>query len=124
MSQPEWQPSQLKSERSAKPPNRWAPADWRDFLIGFIGWYAVNGLFWWRMMSNCQSSVGCGENIFFNLVILPANLAVMIVLALIPRTRRIANGVAATYVVNFALGLLANAVTAGVCWVPFFAYRQ
>lgn len=90
------------------------PAEkWRDVLIGFGGWWLINGSFW--LMLGRDTS---GYGLIFNLFCLPANLIGLVILAF--KRPWMALGVASTYVVNLAASVMYNAVNYSQCWVPFF----
>jgi hypothetical protein len=99
----------------------------RDFAIGFIGWWLVNGIVWAKIWADSGESNGIGINtgnperflgpLIVNMVALPLNVLVFIVLASLRRW--VAMGVLATYVVNFAVAVILGAIANGICWIPF-----
>lgn len=87
-----------------------------EFLIGFVGWWLVNGLVWW--MTDTTS----GDYALWNMCVLPINLVLLLVFL---RARRYVGwGILATYAVNFALALFTNMLLNGACWIPFFTGRS
>ena len=85
--------------------------------IGFVGWYLVNGLVWLPF----NGSATKGEfALLINVFILPINLAILLILGLIRRTRWVALGILTALAFNLAVALIIGAVINGVCFVPFF----
>jgi hypothetical protein len=85
--------------------------NWRFFAFGFIGWYLVNGVIW----------VLPGNNEFNLLLTLPANILILIILAIIKRTRWIAFGMLTAIALNFLISLVLGLFNQAVCLVPFFS---
>ncbi|OGO34260.1 MAG: hypothetical protein A2W35_12060 [Chloroflexi bacterium RBG_16_57_11] len=86
----------------------------RDFAIGFIGWWVVNGLLW-TIADKTAFRDDFGSVVLFCAV--PINIVSLIFLAFLRRW--VALGVLATYVVNFAMALILGTITNGYCWIPF-----
>ncbi len=82
---------------------------WRDFLIGFVGWFLINGLLW---LEAPNMEVGC--------ITFPANLGLLITLAVIRRTRWVALGILSALALNFVIALIRGMAFNGICFVPFF----
>ena len=88
----------------------------RDLLVGFVGWYAANGLVWVVISGG---TIGSGEFAgFVNLLVLPINVLVLIIAVFVRPW--FALGLLASYGVNLAVALLLGATINGVCWIPFF----
>ena len=85
-----------------------------ELLIGFIGWFVINGVLW-------AIAAGTPVGLAYlppNLILFPANVLVLIILA---RTRRwVALGVLIALAVNLLITLIMGVVIAGFCFVPFF----
>jgi hypothetical protein len=97
------------------------PADasndfWQGFLVGFLGWYLVNGLIWYFI----NDPTSDGQSRLFNLFIFPANLLVLIVLSAIRRTQAIGLGILAALGLNLVLSLILGTVMNGICFFPFY----
>jgi len=58
-----------------------------------------------------------------NLVLFPANILVLIVLAVIRPVRTVALGILAALAVNLLIALAVGATQQGFCFVPFFAFH-
>lgn len=85
------------------------------FALGFLGWFVVNFGIWKLILW-----LNPGPGIFINFAILPANLLLMIVLALARQTRMIAFGIVAAMAANLVISLLIGQMLAGFCFLPFF----
>lgn len=108
------------SQGDEPPPAFPAWAWWRaniQMVYGFVGWYVVNGLFWLAMGN---PSFNTNYNFFTGLFTLPVNLIVLIVLAVMQRTRKIALGMLAAIAVNLVLSLALGVFINGVCFAPFY----
>ena len=101
------------SSNVAKPARVWSRNEKiRDFLIGMVGWYVVNGAVW-LVFQGGQSNGG-----FLNLLILPINVVVLLVTAF---TRRyFALGLLASFAFNLLAALMLGATLNAFCWIPFF----
>ncbi len=89
----------------------------RDFLIGFLGWFLVNGLVWAVITERIGGELG-QYSFIFGIFVLPPNLLALVILAF--ARRWVALGLLVAYAANFALALLAGAFINGVCWFPFY----
>ncbi len=102
--------------KTAAPPL--SPAEKRrDFFIGFVGWWVVNGALWLGLTGGEGLGLG-GFGILLNLLLFPANLLMLIVLAFIRRW--IALGGLAAIAVNLLIALIMGVTLAGFCFIPFF----
>ena len=88
-------------------------------IIGFLGWYVVNGIFWLLKLEGKPVSY-YPENAFFLIITLPVNLLILIILAAIKWTRPIAFGILLAMAVNFVIDLILGNFFAGACLLPFF----
>jgi|SRR5579859_1071984 len=89
-----------------------------DFVIGFAGWWLINGALWWWIPKD-----PAGDYLILQILILPANLLVMGLLLLTRRWMGFA--VLMTYAVNLAVGLVYGAANPfSACWIPFFIRAQ
>jgi hypothetical protein len=94
-----------------------------DFTIGFVGWYALNGVAWFlvaqqpgfTLQGNAIESYG-----FIGLCLWPANVLALIVLAVARPGRWIALGLLAAIASNFIIALILGASTGAYCFIPFF----
>ena len=91
----------------------------REFLIGFFGWYFINGLIW-AILEMFYSYLGNYSGWYLELLIFPINLLVLIILSAMKRTRKIGLGILAALALNFLLSLILGLLFNGVCFVPFF----
>jgi hypothetical protein len=104
--------------KPGKPVRQWSRNEKiRDFLIGFVGWYVVNGALWAALARG--ASISTNEfGLFPNLLILPVNVLVLIITAF---TRKwFALGLLTSFAVNWVLALLLGLTFNAYCWVPFF----
>ncbi len=85
---------------------------WRDFLIGFVGWFLVNGGLWLLLSSQTPLSTAC--------LLFPTNLGLLIILAIIRRTRWVALGILSALALNFVIALVRGLGFNGICFIPFF----
>jgi len=90
----------------------------KPFLIGFFGWYVINGLIWLVFGNPNQSE----SAIFVNLFVFPVNLLALILFLIIRRTRRMGFGILTALAVNFVISLVLGLFLNGACFIPFF-YR-
>ncbi len=83
---------------------------WVMIVGGFLGWYALNYLlFLWA-----------APNSGMWLCALPANILLLIILAIIRGTRWIALGILAALALNFVVSLALSLNWNAVCLTPFF----
>ncbi len=91
---------------------------------GFIGWYIVNGLFWliYVQFPVKDPNAIYGLSPYLNMAMLATviNVILLIVLALIRRTRWIALGVLCALALNFAVSLVLGLSFNAFCLTPFF----
>src|SRR5512138_356344 len=91
---------------------------------GFLGWYIVNGLFWliYKQFPFLDPAGIYGLSPYLNMAMLATviNVVLLIVLALIRRTRWIALGILAAWALNFAISLVLGLSFNGLCLTPFF----
>ena len=99
------------------PPPLSTAAKRREFMIGFVGWWVVNGALWLGLTGGEGLGPG-GFGIILNLLLFPANLLMLIVLAFIRRW--IALGGLAAIAVNLLIALIMGVALAGFCFIPFF----
>ena len=89
------------------------------FAVGFLGWYLVNG-FVWFMLAPSGSVNGGQYGPIPNIIILPVNAIVLLILAIIRQTRQIALGILSAMVLNFFISLFFGMAYNGQCFIPFF----
>lgn len=91
---------------------------------GFLGWYIVNGLFWLIYMQlavkNPNAIYGLSPYLDIAMLATVVNVILLIVLALIRRTRWIALGVLGAWAVNLAISLVLGLSFNALCLTPFF----
>jgi hypothetical protein len=87
-----------------------------DSVIGFVGWYTVNGAFWLTTLKG--QPINEGYNLFANLLMLPVNLLVLIVLAFLRRW--MAFGILVAVAANLLIALVLRMTTNATCTIPFF----
>ena len=90
---------------------------WILFAVGFFGWYIFNTKAWFSVMENGPDKQGYYP--LFNLVMLPANLLILFILAKIHRTRWAAFGILAAVAVNFLISLILGLGNNAICFIPF-----
>ncbi len=99
------------------------PEKVRDFLIGFGGWWIVNGLIWLLIIGFLQGGQTHGvlwyNGGIENLCVLPLNVIALIILALLRRW--ISLGMLSAVALNLAIALVLGLTEYGTCAVPFFA---
>lgn len=82
----------------------------RDLLIGFFGWFLINGLIWVPFIRMPD----------FLIVSFPLNVIALIILAFLRRW--ISLGMLAAFALNLAIELILGLGWGGACFgVPFFA---
>lgn len=89
-------------------------------IIGFVGWYIINGLYFYFTLGVNGESLSTGENYTIMCITGPANLLVLIVSALSKSTRRLAFGILLAMAVNFAISVILGVSDNALCFVPFF----
>jgi hypothetical protein len=92
----------------------------RDFLIGFVGWYVVNGTIWLLLSRGKSSPYGLAQTsaTFYNIFIMVGNLGVLLIITGIRRS--VAVGILASYAVNFVIAMIFGLMFQAACWIPFF----
>jgi len=81
---------------------------------GFVGWFLINGIAWWF----CKGDpVG---NSIINLFFFFFNITALFTLSVIRKTRWIALGILAAWVVNLLISIIFGMFWNGVCLVPFY----
>ena len=85
------------------------------FVIGFVGWWVFNGALWFAL----TGGKGLGYGVFIlNLLVFPANLLILIVLAFVRHW--ISLGWLAAIAVNLLIALIVGVASNGFCFIPFF----
>ncbi len=107
-------PETVQKVEAPAPPAEPIPkaVKWRDFAIGFVGWFLVNGLLWFLASRLGRGGIGC--------LLFPANLGALIILGVIRRTRWMALGILSALALNFLIALVRNMAFNGLCFIPFF----
>jgi len=90
-------------------------------LWGFFGWYFIHIMLWLLFGARIGDDLGVtGEGWYIiNGLIFLANLFVLIVLAIIRATRKIALGILLAIGLNFAISLVMGLEYNGWCFIPF-----
>jgi hypothetical protein len=93
---------------------------WRDFLIGFLGWYAVNVPIWLFLTNLYQSSNTSASSAPLSLscLLFPVNVLVLVICAF--TMRWVALGILTSYAANFLLAMMLGLMFQAACWIPFF----
>jgi Na+/proline symporter len=89
----------------------------RDFLIGFVGWFIINGVLLLLVIgldrdayyNGLGSTWACG---------FPLNILVLVFLAF--TRRQVALGMLTALAVNFLVSLVIGLFENAICFVPFF----
>ncbi len=94
-------------------------------LIGFTGWYLVNGLFWLLVLQLTPAKINRSDVEFTAVIGWAITLAVFNALALlfaamIRPTRWIALGMLAAIALNFILSLILDLWFNALCMMPFY----
>jgi len=89
-----------------------------EISIGLAGWYLVNGLIWFWVSPSPVN--GSGYSALFSFIMIPANILVLLVCALIPRLRNVALGILIALALNLFISLLLGMVANALCFIPFF----
>ncbi len=91
----------------------------RNFLVGLLGWYCVNGLLWFALSGGGFDATDATNSnaICF---LLPANILLPIVLGIIKPTRWFALGMLSAIALNFVVALVLGVFVNALCFVPFF----
>lgn len=87
-------------------------------LAGFLGWFALNGLLWVLLGRSTTYTGGFTFDIGVNLLILPANLAVLLVCAF--KARPVAGGILLAFGLNVLVSSLAGLMVNANRAIPFF----
>ena len=93
-----------------------------EILIGALGWYLVNGLIWFMLFPgpfDTRGPYGALGPELVSLIMMPANLLVLVVCAIIPRLRRVALGILIALALNFAVSILLGMGLNASCFIPF-----
>jgi hypothetical protein len=88
-----------------------------ETVIGFAAWYVINGLIWLGVGSGSSSYAPLLFGLF---LILPGNIIVLLICAIVPRLRRVALGILIAMALNFFISLLLGMAFNAWCFVPFF----
>ena len=117
-------PADLPSPSPPAPPHR--PFYWHlDFWLGFVGWFIVNGVWWWIIFRLSTLDAGDGLTtlglilLLFSALALPANLGALLLAAIL--RRRVAGGLLAALALNWVIALTQGAFTNAMCGIPFFS---
>jgi hypothetical protein len=86
------------------------------FAIGFAAWFAVNGGIWLLLLNG--HDLNFGLNVILNILLLPANLVALLILAF--SQRWVALGVLSAIAANLVIALVIGSTFNGVCAIPFF----
>ena len=98
---------------------------YRDYIIGFVGWFLVNGVLWSALTASVSAPRNGNEFGPFTLGIctLPIGFVVLLVLTYVPKTRKIGWGALAAIFLNLFISLILGLSNNAVCFVPFFIIR-
>lgn len=93
----------------------------RDFLIGLVGWFLVNGLLWF-MIGNGSFRPSDAETgaTMAAICAFPANVGVLLFLTIKKNTRRLAGGMLTAIAINLVIALIIGLSFNATCFVPFF----
>lgn len=92
---------------------------WIHFASGFLGWFIIYGLVWWKMVPIELP----GAIFWYDLCLFPINIILMIVLTVSKKTRLIGFGILAAMAVNLIIALLMGVGMDAIFNVPFFAIK-
>ena len=102
----------------------WRDEKNRDFLVGFAGWFVVNGLVFFAINSmepprNCTFDCGLGPVFLATFVVYPVNIIALIVLLF--KRRWVAWGMLTAFAVNAAILIVSGMFFAVICYgnAPF-----
>lgn len=91
----------------------------RNFLIGFLGWYLVNGALWF-ILSGATFDATEAQSSGAVCFLFPLNLLLPVLFGVIRVTRWLALGILAALALNFLVSLILGMSFNGLCFVPFF----
>lgn len=117
-------PGDAANEKADRKRTQMSPAaKRRDFLIGFFGWFVLNGLVWLLVAvvgqeGDFHDPLNYGEGLV-NLCVLPLNVLALIILAF--WRRWISLGMLSAVALNLFIALILGLTEYGTCAVPFFA---
>ena len=93
----------------------------RDFSIGFLGWWLINGLVWFWVTNDAGNSMGDNALLLY-ICVIPffylSQLVAIIVFAF--RRRWIALGSTSAIALNLFIALVLGLTFNVTCFVPFF----
>jgi len=93
----------------------------RDFLFGFVGWWVINALVWFAVMSDYVNSMGENVLLIFLLGIPVFYLAQLITLIILASRRGwIALGIVSAMALNLVITLILGLTFNATCFIPFF----
>ncbi len=90
----------------------------RHLLIGFFGWYLVNGLLWFALTGASFDAAQAPAQALC--LLFAVNFLLPVVLGLSKAARWMALGILAALALNFLVSLLVGTIINGICFVPFF----
>jgi hypothetical protein len=91
----------------------------RDFAIGFLGWYIINGALW-LIINPGPLNEGSFANGLLGCITFPLNIIALIIFAAIKRTRWIAFGILCALALNLVISLIIGMSLNGWCFIPFY----
>lgn len=114
------------NHQQAPPDPTKSESGWLDYvlrypyqIIGFFGWYVVNGLFIYSTLGS--EGLSYGENWAILIITFPANLLTLILLTIIKPTRKLAFGILAAMAFNLVIASFVGVVESALCFYPFFS---
>jgi hypothetical protein len=97
---------------------RWFLTEYLQLILGFVGWYIVNGLFFYFTIGLDGENFSTGENFSIICATFPLNLIVLIGSAVI--VPRLAFGILLAMVVNLVIATILGEGSNAMFLVPFF----
>jgi len=112
----ETEPAPGSQPSPEQPPMGMFKRYWK-FAAGFLGWFLVNGLYWWWLLVGFQRAPDIVPS---NCIILTLNVLALILLIKKPKTRQITWGGLTAIAVNLFVSLMLGLFYNAFCLVPFF----
>lgn len=112
------------TDSSHKPVSTPSKQKWLRILTGFLGWWLINCLLWSPLVHWFPPGGGIGfvndYFVYYVFFTIPVNLLLLIICALIRRTRWFALGLLIAMIVNGIIALLIGLLFQAYSLVPFF----
>ena len=88
-----------------------------QFVGGFLGWFLVNGAFYWITYGGMNQTTQPSGLLC---VILPANIIAFVILIAIKKTRQVGWGMLSAIGLNMLISIMIGSILNAMCLVPFY----